>query len=477
MNKALLVALTVVVLISLAIADLARGIEPRTGRRERWAAKPTIEQRRPNVLMFVTDDQRYVGTMAALPSVQKWFGDRGTEFTNAYATTPLCCPSRASILTGRYPHNHQVYENGMDAVEALDFKQTLPAYLKRAGYRTALFGKYFNSWPGELKPRHFDRWAVSGFKYFDAPFNVQGRERIIKSYATDYLTDLATDYVARSAQKARPWFLYVAPLASHSPYQPEKTYAQTPVPLRPKDASVDEEDRSDKPPWVANKPGAPAERLRRVYQQQLRTLMSVDDMVDEVMTTLEQTGQGDDTIALFMSDNGFLWGEHRLGNKRHPYLPSVHVPMFLRWPGRVAPGAVDGRLAANIDVLPTLLDAAGLEGRKPLDGLSLLGAERREALFLEYKSAFKEKGKLPSWAALLTPVHHYIQYYGPKDRLIYSEYYDLTEDPAELLNLLGDRDPSNDPPRALQNALDGLVRQGRRCEGRDCNLPAPPLGT
>ena len=211
-----------------------------------------------------------------------------------------------------------------------------------------------------------------------------------------------------------------------------------------------------------------------LYERQLRTLMSVDDMVNEVMTTLEETGQADNTIALFTSDNGFLWGEHRLGNKRQPYLPSVHIPLFLRWPGRVAPNAVDPRLTANIDILPTILDAIGLEPERDLDGISLLSPEMRGALFLEYRSSFKEKGKLPSWAAILTPAHHYIHYYGPVGGLIYREYYDLIQDPAELLNLLGDRDPDNDPPRELQNALAALVAQGRSCAGASCKIPTPP---
>lgn len=428
--------------------------------------------RPPNVLVFVTDDQRF-DTMDVMPSVGKWFGDGGTEYTNAFATTPLCCPSRASILTGRYAHNHHVRQNGKEAARVLDFASTLPAYLRSAGYETAMAGKYFNKWPKHKAPRYFDKWAVSGAGYYRAKFDVQGDERVIKRYATDFLADWATSYVREAAGSDKPWFLYVAPLAAHAPFTPEKEYRKATVPDWRPDPSFGEKDRSDKPQWVQRHRYARYKAIAARRAGQLRTLLSADDMVDVVMTALEETGQDDDTLAIFTSDNGFMWGEHGLGNKRFPYLPSVRLPLFLRWPAQVPGGVIDQRLAANIDLAPTILEAARVDPSEPLDGVSLLGPPERDSLYLEFESDFKRP--LPSWGSIVSSQLQYTEYYSRKGDLIFTEYYDLAKDPHQLLNLLGDQDPTNDPPRPLQRRLERLTREGRSCAGASCHGPAISL--
>ncbi|MDP9069126.1 MAG: sulfatase [Actinomycetota bacterium] len=436
---------------------------------------PPADEERPNILLFVTDDQRAQGTMAVLPAVRRWFGEQGTEFTNTYATTPLCCPSRASILTGRYPHNHGVRQNGLDAVKHLNFAGTLPAYLQRAGYRTAMFGKYFNKWPRDRAPRHFDRWAISSHAYENARFGIGGREKVVPGYATHFISDRATNFVEDASREREPWFLYVAPLAPHAPFTPERAYKDAPLPERIPDPSEGEEDLSDKPPWVANHRLVPLKRTEWRYRGQMRTLMSVNDMVDRVMTKLDAVGEAENTLAIFMSDNGFLWGEHGLGNKRQPYLPSIEVPLFVRWPQHFAAGATDTRLAANVDITPTVLEAAGVSRKKPLDGLSLLADEQRRMLFLEYESDFGRPGRLPSWAAVLTHTEQYIEYYSESGVEVFREYYDLLRDPAQLVNLLADADGLNDPPAPLLDLFERAVERGKRCRGRSCTMSGAPL--
>lgn len=446
--------------------EVAHSMRREPGPRRR------VNPPRPNVLVFLTDDQRYEGTMSMLPSVKKWFGDEGTEFTDSFVTTPLCCPSRASILTGRYAHNHGVLQNGTDAVKRLKFSKTLPAYLKSAGYRTALFGKYFNKWPKDTAPRFFDRFAISGADYYGARFNVNGRLRTIDRYATDYISDLSNRYVSDAATRKRPWLMYVSPVAVHAPYQAETDYADADIPDRVPDESVDESDRSDKPPWVRGRPLSDPLEVDRKHDGQLRALMSVDDMVDRVMTTLARTGQSDNTLAMFMSDNGFMWGEHGLGQKKYPYIPSIQVPLYVRWPGRVPEGNLDGRLAANVDITPTILDAAGIEPEEELDGLSLLGSEKRNALYLEYESDFKKN--LPNWTSIITSTSQYIEYTSRTGERIYKEYYDLVEDPSQMENLFASSDPADAPPKRMWRQLRQMIERGGSCRGDTCHLRRLP---
>lgn len=479
-EKVLRLKIAVVVLCALVVGEspsMASGVYLADGIAKVRPIKATPRQERPNILIFLTDDQRYEGTMQMLPSVEEWFGRQGTEFTRSFVTTPLCCPSRASILTGRYAHNHRVLQNGTDAVDSLRFSQTLPAYLKRAGYRTALFGKYFNKWPKDRAPRFFDRYAVSGADYYGARFNVNGKLRTIGRYATDYISDRADRYVSRAAG-GEPWFMYVAPVAVHAPYQPEADYVDAAIPQRAPDRSVDETDRSDKPAWVRNRPLSDPAEVDRKYKGQLRALISVDDMVERVMTTLKETGQADNTLAIFMSDNGFMWGEHGLGQKKYPYTPSIQVPLLLRWPGHIEADLDDDRLAANVDVMPTVLEAAGIAADDQLDGLSLLGSKERKALYLEFVSDFKKN--LPHWTSILTSHHQYIEYRSQEGVHIYSELYDLIVDPSQMVNVLRDRDldRGNHPAqhRRVRRSLEKLMGKGRSCRGRTCHFRIAPTG-
>ncbi|MFP5352584.1 MAG: sulfatase [Actinomycetota bacterium] len=414
---------------------------------------------RPNVLVIVTDDQRAHGTMRAMPDTRRFFKQQGKRFTQAFATTPLCCPSRASIFSGRYAHGHGVRVN--DLATALDQDRTLQAYLQEAGYRTAVTGKYLNRWPREVDPPHFDDFAImlQGY-YFDALFNVDGRKRRVDGYTNNFVKKSAVGFLEGfERDDAQPWFLYIGATPAHAPYTAEPKYegAETyPVKWNP---AVKEEDLSDKPDFGPGK----RSNYQKIRRKQIRTLFSADDLVARVMREVRALGEDRDTIAFFLGDNGQLWGEHGKTAKRYPYLQSVQIPFFMRWPGQVEAGTRDDRLAANIDVAATVLDVTGLAALHEVDGRSLLSDERREELLLEHWA--DDESEVPTWASLLTETYQYVEYYRRNGDNFVSEYYDLVEDPWQLRNLLGDQSKRNDPNvRPLSARLSEL----RNCSGPSC---------
>lgn len=418
----------------------------------------------PNVLLIVTDDQP-AGTLEVMPQLRRWFAGRGTTYSRAFVTTPLCCPSRATILTGRYAHNHGVLGNTYGG--NLDPGGTLPVLLRQAGYRTALAGKLLNRWPMGRPPPGFDRWALSNGGYRDAIFNVDGTVRTVNRYSTHFVADRATGFLRWfERDDARPWFLVVAPFAPHGPFEPSDRYRSAPVPPWRPPPEVLEPNRSDKPPHVrARKPNLPA--TRAIRDGQLRSLMSVDDMVGGLMDELAALGERGRTLAIYVSDNGFLLGTHGIiQGKRLPYLPAIHVPLLARWPGHLPEGATDDRLVANVDIAATVLDAAGVLPAVAsfLDGRSLLSRWSRRRLLLEY---WQTDGiAIPGWAAFLTPTYHYIESHGPDGRTVtFREYYDLVRDPGELRNVLADPDPGNDPAPARLARLSAGLAAARTCRG------------
>ncbi len=427
---------------------------------------------RPNVLIVITDDQRRDGTIEVMSRTSDWFGRGGTRFTSAVATTPTCCPSRASIFTGRYAHNHGVRTSEPGQAELLDQDTTLQRYLHDGGYATALFGKYLNGWDVSVDPPHFDRWAILTDGKYEAyrhgDWNVDGAHQVVPHYSTTFIRRRARVFLAQAeAEDERPWLMYVTPYAPHLPATPHRDHATAQVPPFRDNPAMLEEDRSDKPAYVQQS-DVPRWRVRDIRRSQLRTLMAVDEMVAGIVERLRELGEADDTLAFFISDNGYLWGEHGLIGKRAPYLASVDIPFYVRWPGRFIPGISDDRLVANVDVMPTVMEAAGLTPEHVVDGRSLLSSARDHIVTEHWLRAARET---PDWAALRTPSYHYIEYYV-RDRLVvnFAEYYDLTRDPWELDNLLADGDSSNDP-----QVLDASLRLQRaiRCDGTTGTNPCP----
>jgi arylsulfatase A-like enzyme len=415
---------------------------------------------RPNILLLVLDDAR-TGSTEVMSKMEGWLRRDGTYLPNTVATTPSCCPSRASLLSGRFTHNHGV--NQQSAIGRYDHDRTLQHDLKAAGYGTAAVGKLFNQWPLEKQPPGFDRWALTHGGYERAWFAVEGKSRRV-DYSTTFIGEQVNRYVdGFEADDARPWFVYAGFTAPHSPYTPEAKYASREFPWDGNPA-VRETDRGDKPAWVRKYSITHAEGAA-TRTAQLRTLLSVDDAVESVRRHLSARGELDNTLVVLLSDNGKSWGEHGLPSKFTPYLESVNVPVYLWWPGH-APAGQDTRLAALVDVAPTLLAAAGVRPSYQVDGRSLLGPARRERVLLEY-SRDEANGSFPTWASLLSlGRYQYTEYYDESGRRTDREYYDLAADPWQLTNLLGDASSANDPP--LSGLVDALAAQ-RRCTGSACS--------
>jgi arylsulfatase A-like enzyme len=445
--RALLVAFA-----SLAVALGGLDAVPRAARA--GAGTP------PNVLIILTDDQRPTDTMHVMPETLQRFGAEGVAYPNAVATTPLCCPGRAGIMTGQFAHNNGVRTNG--DVEALgNHASTLQRYLDDAGYQTGLVGKFLNQWEIEDNPPHWDRWSMlqPGPDYFSSEWNIQGVTQTINEYSTDFAAERAVSYVDEfnaPVNDDQPWFLYVAPYAPHAPYQPAPEYANADVGVWPGNPAVFEKDKSDKPPAVQRRKRNLAD-AQPIRDNQLRMLMSVDDMVEDVFDRLQVEGELDNTIAFFLSDNGFLWSDHGLGGKNEPYLPSARIPFFVRWPGQLTGGTVDPRLAANIDVAPTALDAIGQPVPSSMDGQSLLRAQSRTKILVEGWN----RQHLGGWASMLTPRYQYIEWYADDNVTVqFRELYDITKDPYQLKNVLGDGKKSNDSDR---RGLARELRAARTC--------------
>ncbi|CAN5535208.1 N/A [soil metagenome] len=425
---------------------------------------------RPNVLIILTDDQRW-DTLGVMPRTRRWFAKGGTRFTEAFATTPLCCPSRASIMSGRYAHNHGVHNNKEGAL--FDERLSIQRYLDEAGYRNGIFGKFLNGWDLARNPRYFDEWSIFGSSkdhYNGGTWNVNGELRDHSKYGTTYIARRAVRFIKSSEEEDddQPWFMYLAPPAPHLPATPAPEDVDAAVPPWDQNPDVLEEDRSDKPEFVQARELRPR-RVRAARSNQLRSLLSVDALVDRVLRAMAKHGEKRPTIAFFLSDNGFLWGEHGLFGKgvtkRPPYTESVRIPLLVRWPGHVPRRESDSRLVANIDIAPTVLDAARLspDVGEPMDGRSLLDAGERQRLLLEY---FLDVGPTPEWASTRTPEYQYVEYYG-SDGLqpTFREFYDMRFDPWQLDNLLGDDDLTNDPD---VSGISSQLDRDRRCVGAGC---------
>jgi len=417
----------------------------------------------PNILVIVTDDQRTPFT--GMPRTEHWFGRRGLTFGNAFATTPLCCPSRASIMTGRYAHNHGVLNNAL--APNLDESTTVQRYLHDAGYRTALVGKYLNRWPLGRPPAHFDRYAMFDRGYYDTDWSLDGVPTRARKYSTTFVGDVAIRYLRSFEVRddSDPWFLLVTPYAPHRPATAAPGIEAAPVAEWRRSPAVRERNRTDKPPWVFARKIRPA-RSSRVRGRQLRSLLSADQLVERLMLALRAFGERRDTLAFFLSDNGTFWGEHGLWGKRMPYAEAVRVPLLVRWPGHVRAGSTTDRLVANIDVAPTALQAAGIAPHflvPSLDGRPLLTGRPRSELLLEYWVDPGKTGDVPPWSSLWTPVRQYIEYYGEDGTTpVFRELYKLRHDPWQLRNVLADHSPANDPDTSsLQLSLATL----RTCAG------------
>lgn len=394
-------------------------------------ALPRLNDQRPNFLVIITDDQRF-DTMQYMPNTQQLIFDQGVTFSSGYVTTPFCCPSRASILTGMYAHNHEVYVNE----DKLNYK-TVVEDLRNNGYYTGLVGKYLNSWDGTKRPEYdywVSFWGGTVPSYYDPDLNVNGTWSKYTGYITYLLKDYANQFLDEAAGQKKPFLLIFAPNAPHAPFTPaeeDKGLYQDLPPYRPE--NFNEEDISDKPLSIAGKPLLTEEDIaiiENIRRRQILTLTSLDRSIKEVMDKLEAIGEMDNTVIIFISDNGKHWGEHRMDSKSTAYEESVKVPFAIRYPPLVPAPYIEERLVANIDIAPTLYELSETKMPDSVDGLSLVpllqGAnDWRTSLLLE---AWPDRGH---WTAIHTGRYIYIE---TDDDL--SEFYDLSVDPYEMENMI-----------------------------------------
>lgn len=415
---------------------------------------PAAEKPR-NIVFILVDDMRYdaMGFMGhpflETPNIDR-LAREGVHCKNAFVTTSLCSPSRASILTGLYAHTHGVVDNNNPVRADLVF---FPQLLQKAGYETAFMGKWHMGGEDDGPQRGFDRWIsfrgqgrywASGLE----TFNIDGKRAPQPGYVTDDLTDLAVEWIA--GRKGKPFFLYLSHKAVHSKFIPAERhkgrYQEKKIKL-PASFGDTPENYASKPRWVKDQrnswhgvdyPYHSALDVKEYYKRYCETMLAVDESVGRVLAQLEENGVLDSTLVMLMGDNGFLFGEHGLIDKRNAYEESMRVPLVMRCPDLFKAGTTVSQLVANIDIAPTLLAAAGLPAPAEMQGRSFLPLARgetmpwRESLLYEY---YWERNfpQTPTVHALRGGRFKYIRYQGVWD---IDELYDMQADPREMHNLI-----------------------------------------
>jgi N-acetylglucosamine-6-sulfatase len=417
----------------------------------------TSDGRPRNIIFILTDDHRYdaLGFLKSQPFIKTPNLDRlareGAYLKNAFVTTSLCSPSRASILTGLYAHKHKVVDNNNPVPKDLVF---FPQYMQQIGYQTALVGKWHMGGDFDDPQRGFDYWVSFKGQGSYLPekngLNVNGKHVPQKGYITDELTDYALDFL-KSRDRNKPFMLYLSHKAVHADFIPAdrnkgmfKGYPFHP-PL-----TMQAGTQEGAPMWVQNQrnswhgvefPYHSSLDIGEYYRRYAETLYGVDESVGRIMAYLKEQGLLESTLIIYMGDNGFQFGEHGLIDKRTAYEASMRVPMLAWCPELIKPGTVVKEVVANIDIAPTLLDAAGLRAPDYMDGKSFLplleGKKEpwRDGLLYEY---YWERNypQTPTMHAIRGDRYKYIHYNGIWDT---DELYDLQNDPLETRNLIRDK--------------------------------------
>lgn len=479
------VALVVAVLASLT--QLSQSVAP--------SALAQTAPAKPNILTIMLDDARF-DVWRMLPKTADILFKTGVNYVNTTTPNPNCCPARAAFMSGIYPHNNGVRTQS-EALK-LDQERTVESYLTKAGYRTAMAGKYLISWPDKVAPPNFDRYTyIKGGYYNYYPLvGVKGqpgttlfKQTDEASYSTNFLTaQLQKDIdTFVSSDPTKPWYghlAYQAPHIDQPLYQdratPEAKYANTPVPPC---AAQGEADKNDKPLWIKYW-NVPLDDITRTCTSEERTLLSVDDNVSSLLNHLRDTNQLANTLVVLTSDNGHMWNENNLTHKFTPYAPSVRIPLTMAWPGHLPAGATDTRRISLVDVLPTILQAAAIQPDtlgKPIDGHSILTNYSRRFHYNEYWYDSQNSVDLPSWAEIRMNVTKppyngqvlaFHRWYtkdptkiGPVSA---EEVYNISTDYGQEINLLGDNNPSNDPPLDVMNELRATLEAAHTCSGSTC---------
>jgi N-acetylglucosamine-6-sulfatase len=409
-----------------------------------------------NIILILADDHRYdaMGFMGhpflETPNMD-FLAKNGVHLKNAFVTTALCSPSRASILTGQYAHKHRVVDNLNPIAPGTIY---YPQYLKAAGYETAFFGKWHMGGESDAPQPGFDRWVSFRGQGTYLPtkngLNVDGKRVPQKGYITDELTDYAVDWM-KERKGDKPFMIYLSHKAVHAEFTPadrhkgrykDKKFAP------PKTQANSSENYDDKPMWLKNQRNSwhgvdfpyhgELQNISQFYIDYCETLLAVDDSIGRVLDVLREKNVLDSTLVLYMGDNGFMFGEHGLIDKRVAYEESMRVPMVMHCPELFKAGTVVEQVVANLDIAPTFLEVAGLKTPTNMDGTSFLPVAQgknvpwRDALLYEYywERTFPQT---PTMHAVRGDQYKYIRYTGLWDS---DELYDLKADPQETKNLI-----------------------------------------
>jgi arylsulfatase A-like enzyme len=466
------------------------------------SAAPALAAQKPNVVVVMTDDQDF-RSMPVMPQTRNLIAKRGTTFATSIVSFPLCCPSRATYLTGQYAHNHGVKWNFFPegGYEKLKQAETLPVWLRRAGYRTIHIGKFLNQTgvrDAKEVPKGWDDWHggvdPTTYDYYGYTLNNNGVLRTYgrgtKDYATDVYAGLAEKAIRDARKAGKPFFLNIAPLAPHTvAVNSGASKEGTPALPAPRDAGVfaqaslprypnfNEADMSDKPALGAFFSLMTDDQIASLtdhYRGRMGSLLAVDDLVTRVVNSLKKAGVYGNTDIIFTSDNGWILGEHRLrdpitedgrasGVKYLPYEGSSRVPLMAAGPDFPVGKTVNG-VVVNADLAPTIADIAGAHPKLAEDGISLLRALRTPSMLAGrgvLLEAFSNPRGTPPYTSIRTERYRYdIGEVAGSEGL-----YDLKRDPWEL-------DSRHDDPRyaAIKKILIAKLAKLKNCKGVKCQV-------
>ena len=418
----------------------------------------------PNFVLILSDDHRH-DFMGFHPNAPEWLetpnldklAAGGAHLANAFVSTSLCSPSRASVLTGQYMHHHRVVDNQRPVPEGTMF---FPQYLQKAGYHTAFIGKWHMGHEDDTARPGFDHWVsfAGQGEYFNPTLNINGERKPFKGYMTDILTDQALDWFENQRPKDKPFLLYLSYKAVHYPFTPAPRhhgrYQDKSIPYPETMANTEENYRSQSN-WIRERrygihgidhmeTGAfdkdPVPSFDDLYWRFCETVHGLDENLGRVINTLKPLEK--ETVTLYMGDNGFALGEHGFYDKRDAFEVSIRVPMLAHAPGRIKPNTSITQLIQNIDLAPTLLEFADVKvpaDAPKMDGRSfapLLHGQQvpdwRKHILYEYHWEWNFPA-MPTCLAIRTDRYKYIYYHGIWDR---NGFYDLETDPHERHNLI-----------------------------------------
>jgi len=410
--------------------------------------------RRPNVVVILTDDQRWdCMSCAGHPFLKTPNMDRiaaeGARFANMFVTTSLCSPSRATCLSGLYAHTHNVLNN------FTNFPADLPSYPRRlheSGYETAYIGKWHMNEKNDEKQPGFDYWASHKGQgtYYDTTFNIEGKREVLKGYYTHRVTELAVDWLKRPHQ--RPFLMIMGHKAPHGPFEPEPKYATVFDSIKIEKPPTANDTGEGKPSWVKwrvptwhgiDGPLYGLNDYTKFVRSYLGTILSVDDSVGQILAALNAIGELDNTLVVYMSDNGFMLGEHGAIDKRCMYEESIRVPLVVRYPELIRRPRVINEMVLNADLAPSVLDICGAKPLERVHGLSwkkLLAGDSsgwRKSWYYEYNYE-KEFPYTPNVRGVRTDEWKYVHSPNGDDQpdKYKAELYNLKSDPLETKNLI-----------------------------------------